>query len=1377
MTRTSFHRPARTIPPMVQENKVSLAAPPQKPVNNQASNWLMILLPLLSSVSMAAYMVTFGRPWMIVLGVSFVILSIAVTLWVRWQYSNNTQRQRFRQRDRYMDYLSEIRSQARASAAAQRSVAAFVFPSPARLWAIATNRRRVWERRPDDADFLKLRLGLGTGAAQFKLTQGNRTDPTTEVEPQSQRALERLIRDCSTVGLQPAWVDLSHSGVVSLLGTQERTRTTATALLLQLAVLHAPDSVQLVLLSGTGNGDGVHGDENTDSPWEWAKWLPHTHEAHPSAETEIVPGVAEGFDGIADLLEQRLEHARTQLAERATVLSAMRSNDPGRRCVVVLDGYRPGVAWADSPLIAELLALAGPETGIHVICLVGKENEEPGRVDVRVRLTGTQSLALESRVPALVSMVENAVADDTEPGMYQQVARALAPLRLAGEREQVLARTVSLPRMLGVDDLADFDPSANWRAPDDEALLRTPIGITGSGEELVLDLKESAQGGIGPHGLVVGATGSGKSELLRTLVTGLTMTHSPEHLSFVLVDFKGGATFAGVTELPHVAGLITNLADDLALIDRMRAALVGEQQRRQQMLRDAGNVDSVREYQLLQAQGATDTDGRPLEPMPYLMIVVDEFGELLSQRPDFIELFVQIGRVGRSLGMHLLLATQRLEEGRLRGLESHLSYRLCLRTFSAAESKAVIGTNDAYKLPSIPGSAYLKVDESVYVRFRVAHISAPHLGEDTPHPDTAPTAAPVPFGLRTLEQASRARSEETEPEQTSVPAPVAGARTEMQVAVERIRSHGRPVHQVWLPPLPAHIDLDSLLGPVGQTPERGVQAAEETTELGRLAFPIGVLDLPAQQAQHALVVNLAGSHGHIALVGAPQTGKSTALRTILLSAMTTHTPAELQFTCVDFGGGSLGSFEDAPHVSGVASRHNEARVRRALAVTRQTVVDRERIFEQHGIDSVADFRRLRAEERLPEGLNAADLVLVIDNWAALRGAVEEAEPHVHDIATRGLGVGVHLLLTANRWGEIRTNLRDNIGGRLELRLNEPGESEVNRRAARALATATAGRGVVPPGELMHIALPRLDGTQSLEGLTEAQQKAIAECVAGHHGPTAPPLRVLPDRVTPADLKAAVDAVRAGSDGSTTAESSTAVPVGITESDLTAATVDVNAGDSHFLVVGDSGSGKTSFLRSWMRAMAERHSQWDIRFMVVDYRRSLLGAVPDEYLGAQAANSEHAAVYMEQLVSKLKERMPPPDITAHELRSRDWWSGPELCLVVDDYDLVSGPAGSRGPLAPLTEYVTHAAEIGFHMVIARRTGGISRALVSDPLISRLHEYGTGGLILSGDPREGGILADQRAARRQPGRGVLVGRRHKPVVIQTVLDPALAATPQS
>jgi S-DNA-T family DNA segregation ATPase FtsK/SpoIIIE len=1350
MSRIAFHRPARTMPPPVPEQRVTLASPPQSPQSNSASTWLFVLLPLLSSISMAAYMVTYGRPWLVVLGICFVVVSVGVTVAVRWQVSSTNRRSRDRLRERFDEHLADIRRQARAVAGMQRVASAFAHPSPERLFAIAAGRRRVWERRRTDDDFLRLRLGVGYGPHALRIQESGRTDPLAEYDKRSQREAQAVVAANAKVGGQPAWLDLGRSGVVSLLGPAEQARAAARTLLAQLAVLHAPDDVTVAVCA------------NGARDWEWAKWLPHTHDPDArGAEAGVVPLVAEDFDGLADYLDEWLTRAQQERADRATRLGSLRDTGPRHRLVVVLDGYRPDTDWARTPLVARLLAEAGQQTGVTVVCLVGREKEEPERVDVRARLDEAGGLDLTSRDPALHSAVEDAVADRGDPVLCEQIARCLAPLRLSGEREQVLSRTISLPDMLGVADLATFDPRTRWRTPDDDALLRIPIGVTGEGEDLTLDLKESAQDGIGPHGLVVGATGSGKSELLRTLVTGLTMQHSPELLSFVLVDFKGGATFAGVTELPHVAGLITNLADDLALVDRMRAALQGEQQRRQRMLRDAGNVDSLRDYQLRQAAGGTDVNGRPLEPLPYLLIVVDEFGELLSQRPDFIELFVQIGRVGRSLGMHLLLATQRLEEGRLRGLESHLSYRICLRTFSAAESRVVIGTPDAYRLPSIPGSAYLKVDESVYERFRVAHVSAPYREPSEAELRATPRLPPVPFTYRTPRQ-GRDEPGADAPLPVS-PRAAVGERTEMQVAVEQLRRYGSPVHQVWLPPLPEHITLDSVLGPVGaDDPDRGLQAV--AWPRGELSFPIGVVDLPVQQTQYPLALELAGAHGHLALVGAPQTGKSTALRTALVAAMLTHTPEELQFYCLDHGGGSLAGLQDAPHVRGVAGRHDEERTRRALSEVHQLVGVRERLFERLGISSMSDFRRLRDEDGLPTGTDAADVALVIDNWAAVRAADEGFDALVADISARGLGVGVHLIITANRWPEIRTNLRDNIRGRIELRLNEPAESEVNRQASRLLRTVTPGRGITPPGLVYHAALPRMDGAQTTGNLNKAQEAVVADIAAAWPGEPAPRLRTLPKLVSPADLRAAARTVANAAEREPAAGE---VPIGLRELDLAPVGLDLCADEPHFLVFGDSGSGKTSFLRAWMRGLVERQSAYDVRFIVVDYRRGLLGVVPDPYIGGQAGDVEYASAYVDQLVEKLKERLPPPDVSPQDLRARNWWEGPELYLVVDDYDLVSGTT-SRGPLAPLTDYLTQARELGFHVVLARRVGGSSRALMSDPLINRLRELGAPGLVLSGDHREGVLIGDQRAAQRPPGRGILVRRGVPAQVVQTVLD---------
>jgi S-DNA-T family DNA segregation ATPase FtsK/SpoIIIE len=531
-----------------------------------------------------------------------------------------------------------------------------------------------------------------------------------------------------------------------------------------------------------------------------------------------------------------------------------------------------------------------------------------------------------------------------------------------------------------------------------------------------------------------------------------------------LIDFKGGGAFAPLTDLPHVAGLITNMADDAGLVDRVHAALQGEQQRRQQLLRTAGNADSLHEYQRRHTAGTKGTGGEALPHLPYLLIIVDEFGELLSDRPDMADLFVQIGRVGRSLGMHLLMATQRLEEGKLRGLDSHLSYRICLRTFSAPESRAVIGTTDAYRLPPIPGSAYLKVDESVYQRFRVAHVSSPYLSTE----ERASTAAMfgtsiVPYGIR---RAVSATSED-QPGEAVVVVPRSEL-TELAVVVDRIKMIGRQAHQVWLPPLPSAIPLDALVGSLAEQSGRGL-AARDWPIAAHLQVPIGVVDLPVQQEQQPLLVNFSGSHGHLALVGAPQTGRSTFLRTIMLAAMVTHTPDEMQFVCIDFGGGTLHPFANAPHVSSVAGRADVQLLGRTLAEMQSLITERERLFRELKIDSVTEFRARRAAGRLPAGLRVADVFLLIDNWGALRTDYDDADEAVAEIAARGLGVGVHLVLTASRWMEIRPALRDSIGTRMELRLNDPTES---RSPVSPVAGVRAGSGRHLSGAFVQLLLPR-----------------------------------------------------------------------------------------------------------------------------------------------------------------------------------------------------------------------------------------------------------------------------------------------------------------
>ncbi len=1334
MSRLAFHRPARLTLPSPPTEKVVLPAPPEVQQAQGGAMWLNIALPMLGAVGMAAYMITFGQPLMIMIGVLFVLIAIGTGVMMRSQMRTASRQGNRRQRLRYHAHLSTIRRHVRDVAMAQRMHSALIHPEPNRLWAVAATYERVWERRPDDPDFLRIRVGVGDADLPTPIQVGTRLDPMADYDWDSLYAAQRLANRMGRVPGQPAVVDIGGCGVVSVLGPAEPAAALIRAMLCQIAVLHPPDNVGIAV-EASGPGD-----------WEWAKWLPHVIEEKAVAPAGVVPLVAADPESLADFLEQELQRRQEAAAQRRTQLGGDRnSHGPAKRLIIVFTGFAPVSEWGRSPLFRSLLEAAGPQLGLTLVFLTERDGDEPGRVDLRLHLTDVAGLRIEG--PAkLAAPVERCVPDAMDPVLAELIARRMAPLRLIDQQDEVLTRTISLTEMLLGGDPASIDITGRWADATGERLLRVPIGSDADGEPVILDIKESAQNGFGPHGLIVGATGSGKSELLRTLVTGLALTHSPDVLSFVLIDFKGGATFAPLTDLPHVAGLITNLADDAAMIDRVQAALIGEQQRRQQMLRAAGNVDSIREYQRRQTSGAVGPQNSPLEPMPYLVIIVDEFSELLTGRPEFVDLFVQIGRVGRSLGLHLLMASQRMDEGRLRGLDSHLSYRICLRTFSATESRAVIGTTDAYRLPPIPGSAYLKVDESRYQRFRVAHVSSPYASADGDA--LVPGSSIMPFsGWRSAQEETGA----VESVEAADLASVDAGPTELAVVVGRLRIVGRPAHQVWLPPLPATITLDALIGTPAVRAGRGLMSRVWPAEL---KVPLGVLDLPLLQQQQPLAMDFGGTHGNLAIVGAPQTGRSTTLRTVMMVGMLTHTPDEMQLYCVDFGGGSLHQYAAAPHVGTVAGRTDQALIRRMLAELRSVIVHREALFREAGIASVAEFRARRSAGRLPEGMRMPDIFLLIDNWGALRADFEDADPLVAEIASRGLGVGVHLVITASRWMEIRPALRDSIGTRIELRLNDPSESEVNRRLAAQLAQSVPGRGIAAPGVYFHLAVPRLDGDETVDGMFEAQQDILAKIAAAWSGPVAPAVRMLPDRLD-------IDSLRELASGG----KQSGVPIGVAEADLGPVWLDLASGEPHVVVFGDTGSGKTEFLRTYIHGLAATKSAWDARIVLIDYRRSLLGAVPEDHLAAYAPDAEAARFYVEQVAEQLAQRLPPADITAQALAARDWWQGPEIYVVVDDSDLVGGGSGST-TMAPLVEYLPHAREVGLHLLLARKVSGLARAY-GDQLLTRVREMGCTGLVLSGDHREGPVFGDEKAAIRPPGRGVLVRRGVSNELVQIAL----------
>ncbi|MFG1891168.1 type VII secretion protein EccCa [Micromonospora sp. NPDC049051] len=1301
MSVDTFRR-RRAMLPEPPRGEIMLQAPPALPRGGgQGGMQLMFMLPMMLGMGAMSF-VYIGRSggamtW--IFGALYISAMVGMLVMSLSRGGASKKAQINDERRDYLRYLSGLRGQVREVAVRQREAALAALPDPADLWSFA-GTERLWERARTDQDFGRVRVGTGPQRLATAL-RAPQTAPLEDLDPVSSTSLRHFIRTYATVGELPVAVSLRSFQRVTLTGDRPEILDLARALLAHLATFHSPDDLRVAACVGPDRQDG----------WDWLKWLPHA----------VHPGRADA-SGPTRLAAPNLTELAALLTDDPAAPATRGPFRPGARpeaphLLILLDG---GGTLPDAGLdppggLAGTTVLeigGGPGGGAHGLDLMISEGRLGMRTQDGVALVG---------VPDRLSVAGAEV-----------VARQLTALHTGtpAASEQPMSTTFGLADLLGIGDPRRLDPAVTWRPRSARDRLRIPIGVDLDGRPVDLDLKESAEGGMGPHGLVIGATGSGKSELLRTLVTGLAATHSSETLNLALIDFKGGATFAGMTDLPHTCAVITNLAADLTLVDRMADALRGELVRRQELLRAAGNYASVRDYERARVEGAA------LQPLPSLLVIIDEFSELLSSRPEFIDLFVMIGRLGRSLGVHLMLASQRLEEGRLRGLDSHLSYRIGLRTFSAAESRAVLGVSDAYELPSVPGSAYLKWDTTTLQRFKAAYVSGELPPEQTAAvPEEIPYERRVlPFGLAPL----------TVADPVNAPAPAADAGTTspnggtvLSAMIGRLLGKGPAAHQIWLPPLAEPPTLDQLLPPLGIDPRRGLSPVGWAGN-GQLTVPLGIVDKPYEQRRDLLWTQLSGAAGHALVLGAPQSGKSTLLRTLVTALALTHTPTEVQFFLLDFGGGGLASLSGLPHVSGYANRMDTERVRRIIAELTGLLAERERSFAAHGIDSIADFRRRPPPS--PDGRNFGDVFLVVDGWMTLRQEFEPLDESVTTLAGRGLGFGLHVVLSANRAMEIRPALRDLIGTHVELRLGDAADSAYDRRAAASVPKGVPGRGLT--ADKLHFlgGLPRIDGHTSVADLPDGASDLVKQVDASWHGPRAPQVRLLPRLVPAAELPGPVPGDRR-------------IPIGLAEADLGPAHLDFDA-DPHFIAFGDVESGKSGLLRVIARQIAARYPVADAAVIIADYRRGLVDALSGEHLLGYAGSEPVLTKLVTEAAEGLRRRLPGPELTAAQLRDRSWWTGPELFILVDDYDLVVSP--SHNPLAPLLEFLPQAKDVGLHLVVTRRSGGASRSLF-EPVVQRLRDLGTPGLLLSGSRDEGALLADVKPSKQPPGRGQLVDRR--------------------
>ncbi|WP_330179412.1 type VII secretion protein EccCa [Nocardia sp. NBC_01503] len=1227
------------------------------------------------------------------------------------------------ERKDYLRSIAEHRKSVRATETELETYLTHTHPGPDSV-ARLIGGQRMWEVQVASPQFLRIRVGRGRIANQVRVIVPEAA-PLADLDPVGVVEVTRFAKAYSTVGGMPVAINLLSAPEIGLDGDAAAVAALVRAMLAETVVLHGPDQVGIAAVL-----------PDPDAPeWAWLKWLPHTQ--HPS-DKDAIGSSRMVYRSVAELRGKVLAglnrgpfsaNSQPSLERKHFLLIVGVGGAANERDISGIDGctwLRLGIA--EQPLPRALRFSVDADHALFEVSARGRRRV--GRADAM-------------SVSACTAL-----------------ARSLAPYRLSTVVEAVAAEQAggtTWEEMVGITDPGDLQVDRTWRVirDIDRSRLNVPFGYDPAGSLVHLDIKESAEEGMGPHGMCIGATGSGKSEFLRTLVLSAVTTHSPDLLNLLLVDFKGGATFLGFDRLSHVTAVVTNMEEEADLVTRMEDVINGEMARRQRILRDAGNFASVADYERAREQGAQ------LEPMPTLLIILDEFAELLEQHPSFSKLFVAIGRLGRSLRIHLLLASQKVPSSRMGELEAHLSYRIALRTNQTSDSRDAIGTADAYHLPKKPGAGYLRVGAGDLQRFQAAYVGSPYTAPiQTATPGTQ-RARRASGGYRMPQRFTTAAITEI---QSPVPEPVPAPEPEvidaepvtvMETVLQQLAGHGRPAHRMWLPPLNIAPTLDRLIQNV--TP-------------GSLRLPWAIVDQPRLQRQDVWTVDLSAAGGHVAIVGGPQSGKSTAVQTLVLSGALTHTPEQVQFYCLDFSGGLTG-LRTLPHVGSIASIRDVDRVRRTFALLTNLIAHRQNVFAELGIDSMREFRRRRASARESALLDAqgdqyGDVFLVIDGWdvgfSSNGPYYDEYLPVVESLALQGLNYGVHLVLTSSRWAAIRSSIRDMLQTRLEMRLGDLTDTvfTTQRQVVASIPANRPGRCISTDALHMLIALPRVDGVAEPDSIGAGLTAAAETLTRQYPGRCAPEVKLLPANISLAE-------VTAGMPAPSTLAQRLAVPFGLRESDLTPAVIDFGV-STHMMVLGSTGCGKSTVVGALLDSIHRRFTPEQARILLIDYRRQHMDAVPEEHLIGYLTSERDLIEGLGGFAARMRERRAPDGVTSQQLKERSWWSGPEIFVVVDDYHMVV-QRGQGNPLDPLKDLIVDGRDTGLHLIAARNIAQADSAMY-DNILGQMKNLNSSGLIMDGSRLDGMLVGDVKATKQPTGRGIFVEPLHaRRDLVQAALPP--------
>ncbi|MFF4825340.1 FtsK/SpoIIIE domain-containing protein [Streptomyces sp. NPDC001312] len=1157
-----YNRPPR-LRPAERKTHFRLPNPPGE-YEARPLPWLMALMPLVGAV---VSVMIFGRWYYMIMALMSPLMLIANYFMDKKQ----GRKSHAKQVKEYKEHKERIEEEAREALRTERLDRRDALPDPAAVLAFATGpRTRLWERRRTDADHLLIRVGTGRVRSEVVLD-----DPEQD---EHKREVTWRIED------SPVALPLKDLGVVGIAGPGDSAQALGRWAVAQTAVLHSPMDVQFYVLT----------ENDAHSRWDWVRWLPHSRPSGGQDVNVLIGTDSETVGARVGELTQLLDARQKALKEKGNRTDGPAFSDPD--IVVVWDGSR---RLRSLPGVVRLLR-EGPAVSVYAICLDEEERFLPGECQAVVlaepRRTDDSAAVPESAPQAAVGgfpsfqawhqaaqqgeqatektlelrlRVEQTDArrrrdvrpDFVSPSWCARVSRSLSSLRdISGETEDS-----ALPAASRLLDVLRLEPptrdaiAARWRTGGQSTMA--VIGESYDGP-FGIDLRRD-----GPHGLIAGTTGSGKSELLQTIVAALAVANTPENMTFVLVDYKGGSAFKDCVNLPHTVGMVTDL--DAHLVERALESLGAELKRREHILA-AADAKDIEDYQDLVRRDPSHAS------VPRLLIVIDEFASMVRDLPDFVTGLVNIAQRGRSLGIHLLLATQRPSGVVSPEIRANTNLRIALRVTDASESTDVIDAPEAGHISkSTPGRAYVRLGHASLIPFQSGRVGGRRPGAADPQA-LAPWAGPLSWEDLGRAALRKPKSEAREDDEI----------TDLKVLVDAVREANRTLaipaqHSPWLPALEETLLLDDI-------PAVRAQGALP-------AAPYGVEDLPSDQARRPVAVDFA-TFGHLLVGGAPRTGRSQLLRTIAGSLGRTHSCADVHLYGIDCGNGALNALTRLPHCGAIVGRNQLERVVRLFTRLTGELNRRHDLLAEKGFADIGEQRAAVAEdERLPH------IVLLLDRWEGWLPTLGEYDhgdltDQLFAMMREGASVGLHVVLTGDRQvlsGRISSLTEDKYG----LRLADRGDFSMLDINARKVPEE------IPPGRAFRAETAAETQFALLCEDTTGQGQAAALMAIGDAAAAREadvprsrrPFRVdvLPSRISFADAWAMREPAAASSP--------LWALVGVGGDELTAFGPDLAEGVPAFVIGGPAKSGRSTALMN----VARSYLAQGVRLVVAAPRQSPL----------------------------------------------------------------------------------------------------------------------------------------------------------------------------